>query len=141
MSATASPSTRAADEDLAKLLVALAASAGFSLLAGVVWFIWLLPTSPSEPEGFGQVHQEQWASCWRDIRDGSIAGTDECSEYAQAHLDFLTTELAADAATTTCNLSLSHMAYARRSSPDAKVLLAQLKEEVRSDCSHPGVSR
>jgi hypothetical protein len=126
-----------------KLVVALAASAGFSLLAGMVWFIWLLLTSPSEPDGFGQDHQEQWAvaSCWRDIRDGRITGTEHCSDYAKAHLEFFTTELAADAATTTCNLSRSHLAYARTSSPDAKALLAQLKEEVRSDCSHPGVSR
>ncbi|NDG75498.1 MAG: hypothetical protein EBX49_09245 [Synechococcaceae bacterium WB8_1B_136] len=80
-----------------QLFVALAASAGFFILAGLVWFIWLLLTSPSEPDGFGQDHQEQWAvaSCWRDIRDGSIAGTDECSEYAQAHLDFFATELVA----------------------------------------------
>ena len=126
-----------------KLLVAMAASAGFSILAGVAWFIWLLLTSPSEPEGFGQDNQEQWAvaSCWRGIRNGSIAGTDECSEYARAHLDFFTDQLAADAATTTCHLSRSHLAYARTSGPDAKVLLAQLKEEVRSDCSHPGVTR
>jgi hypothetical protein len=125
-----------------KLVVALAASAGFSLLAGMVWFIWLLLTSPSEPDGFGLDHQEQWAvaSCWRDIRDGRITGTEHCSDYAKAHL-FFTTELAADAATTTCNLSRSHLAYSHRSSPDAKALLAQLKEEVRSDCSHPGVSR
>ena len=81
------------------------------------------------------------ASCWRDIRDGRITGTEHCSDYAKAHLEFFTTELAADAATTTCNLSRSHLAYARTSSPDAKALLAQLKEEVRSDCSHPGVSR
>ncbi len=126
-----------------KLLVAMAASAGFSILAGVVWFIWLLLTSPSEPEGFGQDHQEQWAvaSCWRDIRDGRISDTMQCSDYAQAHLDFFTDELAADAATTTCNLSRSHLAYARTSSPDSKRLLAQLQEEVQADCSHSDVSR
>ncbi len=126
-----------------KLVVGLAASAGFSILAGVVWFIWLLLNSLSEPEGFGQDHQKQWAvaTCWRDIRDGRITGTEQCSDYAQAHLDFFTDELAADAATSTCNLSRSHLAYARTSSPDTKALLAQLKEEVRSDCSHPGVSR
>lgn len=125
-----------------KLLLALVASAGFSILAGVVWFIWLLLTSPSEPEGFGQEHQEQWAvtSCWRDIRDGTIAGTQQCSEYAQAHLDFFTEQLAADAGTTTCNLSRSHLAYAQRFSPKAERLLAQLNEEVKADCDHPDVS-
>jgi len=126
-----------------KLLLALAASAGFSILAGVVWFIWLLITSPSEPDGFGQDHQEQWAvaSCWRDIRDGRITGTEQCSNYAQAHLDFFTNELAADAATTTCNISRSHLTYARNNSPEAKALISQLEQEVRSDCSHPDVSR
>jgi hypothetical protein len=126
-----------------RLLLTLGALAGAASIALVLWFLWLLATSPSEPDGFGQDHQEQWAvaSCWREIRDGTFRSTDECSEYAQAHLDFFTDQLAADAATTTCNLSRFHLAYARRSSPDAKALLAQLKEEVRSDCSHPGVSR
>lgn len=126
-----------------KLVVAFAAAAGFSLFAAVAWFIWLLLTSPSEPDGFGQDHQEQWAvaSCWRDIRDGRISGTTQCSDYAQAHLDFFTEQLAPDAATTTCNLSRAHLAYARNSSPDATALLAQLEEEVQDDCSHPDVTR
>jgi len=126
-----------------KLVVGLAASAGFSILAGVIWFFALLLTSPSEPDGFGQDHQEQWAvaSCWRDMRDGRISGTKQCSDYAQAHLEFFTAELSANPANTTCNLSRSHRAYARTTSPDAKALLAQLKEEVRSDCSHPAISR
>ena len=126
-----------------KLFLLLAASAGFSILAVAVWFIATVLSSPSEPEGFGQDHQEQWAvaSCWRDIRDGRIAAIEDCSNYAQAHLDFFTSELAADAATTTCNLSRSHLAYTRKGSPDAKTLIGQLEEEVRSDCSHPDVSR
>jgi len=41
--------------------VTLAAAAGFSLFAAVAWFVWLLLTSPSEPDGFGQDHQEQSA--------------------------------------------------------------------------------
>ena len=126
-----------------KLVIAIAASAGCSLLAGLLWFMALLLTSPSEPDGFGQDHQEQWAvtSCWRAIRDGRIAGTEQCSDYAKAHLDFFTDELAADAATTTCNLSRSHLSYARNNSPEAKALISQLEQEVRSDCSHPGLSR
>lgn len=125
-----------------KLVVALAAAAGFSLFAAVAWFVWLLLTSPSE-DGFGQDHQEQWAvaSCWRDIRDGRISDTTQCSDYAQAHLDFFTEQLAPDAATTTCNLSRAHLAYARKSSPDATALLAQLEQEVQADCSHPDVTR
>ena len=43
-------------------------------------------------------------------------------------------------ATTTSALSRSHLAYARTSNPDAKVLLAQLDKEVRSDCSYPDLS-
>lgn len=126
-----------------KLVVALAVMTGFSLFGAVVWFVWLLVTSPSEPDGFGQDHQEQWAvaSCWRSIRDGHISDTTQCSEYAQAHLDLFTEQLAPDAATTTCNLSRSHLAYARSSSPDAKGLLKQLQDEVNADCSHPGVTR
>ena len=125
-----------------KLVVALIAAAGFSFLVVVAWFAWLLLTSPSE-DGFGQDHQEQWAvaSCWRDVRDGSIRDTDQCSEYAQAHLGFFTEQLATDAATTTCNLSRSHLAYARTSSPGSMLLLAQLQEEVKADCSHSDVSR
>ena len=74
-----------------RLVVALLAAAGFSFLVVVAWFAWLLLTSPSE-DGFGQDHQEQWAvaSCWRDLRDGSIRDTEQCSEYAQAHLGFFT---------------------------------------------------
>ena len=126
-----------------KLVAALAAAAGFSVFAAVVWFVWLLLTSPSEPDGFGQDHQEEWAvaSCWRDIRDGRISDTTQCSDYAQAHLDFFTAQLAPDAATTTCNLSRAHLAYARNSSPDATALLAQLEQEVQADCSHPDVTR
>ena len=125
-----------------KLVVALIAAAGFSFLVVVAWFAWLLLTSPSE-DGFGQDHQEQWAvaSCWRDLRDGSIRDTDQCSEYAQAHLGFFTEQLATDAATTTCNLSRSHLAYARTSSPGSMRLLAQLQEEVKADCSHSDISR
>ncbi|WP_232756576.1 hypothetical protein [Vulcanococcus limneticus] len=121
----------------------MAAAAGFSVFVAVAWFVWLLLTSPSEPDGFGQDHQEQSAvaSCWRGIRDGSISDTTQCSDYAQAHLDFFTEQLAPDAATTTCNLSRSHLAYARNSSPDATALLAQLEEEVQADCSHPDVTR
>jgi hypothetical protein len=126
-----------------KLVVALAAAAGFSLFAAVAWFVWLLLTSPSEPDGFGQDHQEQWAvaSCWRDIRDGRISDTTQCSDYAQAHLDFFTEQLAPDAATTTCNLSRAHLAYARNSNPEATALLAQLEQEVQADCSHPDTTR
>jgi len=125
-----------------KLVVTLAAAAGFSLFAAVAWFVWLLLTSPSEPDGFGQVHQEQSAvaSCWRDIRDGRISDTTQCSDYAQAHLDFFTEQLAPDAATTTCNLSRAHLAYALNSSSDAKGLLEQLQAEAKADCSHPGVT-
>lgn len=106
-------------------------------------FISFLLTSPSEPDGFGQDHQEQLAvaSCWRDIRDGTISGTEQCSDYAQAHLEFFSDELAADAGTTTCNLSRSHLAYARQNIPQAKDLLVQLTEAEHSDCSHPDVSR
>ena len=126
-----------------RLLLSLTAVAGSTVVVGVVWFLWLLATSPSEPDGFGQDHQEQWAvaSCWRDIRDGQIAGTEQCSDYAKAHLDFFTDELAADAATTACNLSRSHLTYARNNSPEAKALVSQLEQEVRSDRSHPDVSR
>lgn len=122
-------------------LLVLGALAGASCIALVLWFLWLLATSPSEPDGFGQDHQEQWAvaSCWREIRDGTIRSTDQCSEYAQAHLDLFTAELAANAAITTCNLSRSHLAYARKASPRAKLLLAQLQEQVSADCSHPDV--
>jgi hypothetical protein len=126
-----------------KLVVALAAATGLSITAGVTWFVLLLVTSPSEPDGFGQDHQEQWAvaTCWRDIRDGRIASTDQCNDYAQSHLEFFSNELAADAATTTCRLSRSHLAYARKNSPEAKALLTQLNGEVHSDCSYPGTYR
>ena len=126
-----------------KLAAVLITAASATLVAGVGWFLWLLASSPSEPDGFGQDHQEQWAvtSCWRSIRDGQISGTDQCSDYAQAHLDFFSEHLAADAATTTCNLSRAHLAYGRQTSPDAMRLLAQLEEDMHSDCSHPGVSR
>ena len=121
-----------------KLALALLAAAGFTAGAGVLWFLWLLVTSPSEPDGFGQDHQEQWAvtSCWRQIRDGEITSTSQCSEYAQAHLDFFTEQLAPTAAATTCNLSRAHLAYARQSSPDATALLAQLNQQVQADCTH-----
>lgn len=127
---------------LRKLAAVVAAAAGFSVLGGVAWFAWLLLTSPSEPDGFGQDHQEQWAvaACWRDIRDGRFSDTAQCDDYAQAHLDFFREQFALDAATTTCNLSRAHLAYARSSNPDAKRLLAQLEGEVQADCSHPDVS-
>lgn len=126
-----------------KLLGCMATTAGFSLLAGVMWFLRLLITSPSKPEGFGQDHQEQWTvtGCWRDLRDARIKNINECSDYAQAHLEFFTDELAPDAATTTCNLSRSLLAYARKTSPHAAELLDRLREEERSDCSHSGTSR
>ena len=125
------------------LITGLATAAGAFLLAAVAWFIWLLMTSPSEPDGFGQDHQEQWAvaACWRDIRDGRFNDTAQCDDYAQAHLDFFHEQFALDPATTTCNLSRAHLAYARRSNPDAKRLLAQLDGEVQADCTHPDVSR
>jgi hypothetical protein len=124
-----------------RLLLTLGALAGIACIALVLWFLWLLATSPSEPDGFGQDHQEQWAvaSCWREIRDGNIRSTAQCSEYAQAHLDLFTAELTANPAITTCNLSRSHLAYARKASRGAKLLLAQLQKEVRADCSHPDV--
>jgi len=124
-----------------KLAVVAGAAAGFSALGGVVWFSWLLLSSPSEPDGFGQDHQEQWAvaTCWRDIRDGRFRDTTECDDYAQSHLDFFHEQFALDAATTTCNLSRAHLSYARSSNPDAKRLLAQLEGEVQADCSHPDV--
>ena len=120
-----------------KLVLSLLAAAGFTAGAGVMWFLWLLVTSPSEPDGFGQVHQEQWAvaSCWRQIRDGQITSTSQCSEYAQAHLDFFTEQLAPTAAATTCNLSRAHLAYAQRNSPQSPRLLEQLYEEVDADCN------
>lgn len=126
-----------------KLVAALAVAAGFSFFGALGFLAWLLLTSPSEPDGFGQDHQEQWAvaSCWRDIRDGRLSDTTQCSDYARAHLDMFGEQLAPDAATTTCNLSSSHLSYARHSSPDATNLLAQLQEEVKADCSHPGVTR
>ena len=126
-----------------KLALSLLAVAGFTAGAGVLWFLWLLVTSPSEPDGFGQDHQEQWAvtSCWRQIRDGQITSTSQCSEYAQAHLDFFTEQLAPTAAATTCNLSRAHLAYARQSSPDATALLAQLNQEAQADCTHPELPR
>ena len=76
--------------------LALLAAAGVTAGAGVLWILWVLVTSPSEPDGFGQVHQEQWAvaSCWRQSRDGQITSTSQCSEYAQDHLDFFTEQLA-----------------------------------------------
>ncbi len=125
-----------------KLVVALIAAAGFSFFVVVAWFAWLLITSLSE-DGFGQEHQEQWAvaSCWRDVRDGSICDINQFSEYAQAQFGFFTEQLAAHAATTTCNLSRSHLAYARTSSPGSMRLLTQLQEEVKADCSHSDVSR
>ena len=108
-------------------LLALGALAGASCIGLVLWFLWMLVTSPSEPDGFGQDHQEQWAvaSCWREIRDGHIPSTDQCSEYAQAHLDLFTDELTANPAITT--------------SPTAGLLMAQLQAEVRADCSHPAL--
>lgn len=119
-----------------KLAVVLVTATGATLVAGVGWFLWLLASSPSEPDGFGQDHQEQWAvtSCWRSIRDGQISGTDQCSDYAQAHLEFFSEHLAADAATTTCNLSRAHLLYAQRHNPQARRLLQQLNEEVDADC-------
>ena len=125
-----------------KLALALLAAAGFTAGAGVLWFLWLLMTSPSEPDGFGQEHQEQWAvtSCWRQIRDGQITSTSQCSEYAQAHLDFFTEQLAPTATATTCNLSRAHLAYAQRYSPQAHRLLGQLQEAVNTDCDS-GTSR
>ena len=123
-------------------LLALGALAGASCIGLVLWFLWMLVTSPSEPDGFGQDHQEQWAvaACWREIRDGHIPSTDQCSEYAQAHLDLFTDELTANPAFTTCNLSRSHLAYARNTtSPTADLLMAQLQAEVRADCSHPAI--
>lgn len=109
---------------------------------------WSAPSSPLvekvvEMERRQLSWQRGWAvtSCWRDLRDGSIRDTEQCSEYAQAHLEFFTDQLAADAATTTCNLSRSHLAYARTSSPGSKRLLAQLQEEVKADCSHSDVSQ
>ena len=125
-----------------KLALALLAAAGFTTGAGVLWFLWLLVTSPSEPDGFGQDHQEQWAvaSCWRQIRDGQINDTSQCSEYAQAHLDFFTEQLASTPAATTCNLSRTHLAYTQRYSPQARRLLERLHEEVGADCTY-GASR
>jgi hypothetical protein len=64
----------------------------------------------------------------------------QCSDYAKAHLDFFTDELAADAATTTCNLGRSHLTYARNNSAEAKALISQLEQEV-SSVTHPDVSR
>jgi hypothetical protein len=120
-----------------KVTLALLAAAGFTAAAGVLWFLSLLMTSPSEPDGFSQDHQEQWAvaSCWRQIRDGQITDTSQCSEYAQAHLDFFTEQLAPTAAATTCNLSRAHLAYAQRYSPQSRRLLEQLHEEVEADCN------
>ncbi len=125
-----------------KLALALLAAAGFRAGAGVLWFLWLLVTSPSEPDGFGQDHQEQWvvASCWRQIRDGQINDTSQCSEYVQAHLDFFTEQLASTPAATTCNLSRAHLAYAQRYSPQARRLLERLHEQVDADCAS-GASR
>lgn len=42
-----------------RLLLLLTAVTGSTVMVGVVWFLWLLVTSPSEPDGFGQDHQEQ----------------------------------------------------------------------------------
>ena len=125
-----------------KSAVILAITFGATIVEGLGWFFWLLTISPSEPDSFGQDHQEQWAvtSCWRAIRDGEITSTDQCSSYSQAHLEFFSEHLAADAATTTCKLSRAHLAYTRTSSPGASALISQLELDVRSDCSHPGVS-
>lgn len=119
-----------------KLAVVLVTATGATFVAGAGWFLWLLVSSPSEPDGFGQDHQEQWAvtSCWRSIRDGQISGSDQCSDYAQAHLEFFSEHLAADPATTTCNLSRAHLMYAQRHNPQARRLLQQLNEEVYADC-------
>jgi hypothetical protein len=39
-----------------RLLLPLTAVAGSTVVVGVIWFLWLLATSPSEPDGFGQDH-------------------------------------------------------------------------------------
>jgi hypothetical protein len=35
------------------LAVVLVSATGATLVAGVGWFLWLLASSPSEPDGFG----------------------------------------------------------------------------------------
>lgn len=99
-----------------KLLLALAASAGFSVLAEV-----------ARLAGYFSPPRLRRKTSRKTIR-------------SSGRVLLLARASAADMATTTSALSRSHLVYARTSNPDAKVLLAQLDEEVRSDCSYPDVS-
>ena len=89
----------------------------------------------------GQDMQEQWSirQCYSELRDGTRFLEEECTKYGRTQLRSAGVDLLANYATKTCQLTSSHLQYAKSNYGHNGELIEMLAQSVEFDCCREGV--